>query len=168
MALIKKTLFAENLDRYNTFVRDTNPTSRYFNITELPDTFTGGKNAFLIAGSGELVPDTLIKIEIKDAAGNVSTPALAVTQSTSAPASYSLVLGPLKNNAGGLLANETGATVYVTTVAGNSSVVTKTGVTSNASGIMTISDAAFASATQYRVLIVLSSGAEGLSKVTSS
>lgn len=71
MALIKKTLFAENLDRYNTFVRDTNPTSRYFNITELPDTFTGGKNAFLIAGSGELVPDTLIKIEIKDAAGNV-------------------------------------------------------------------------------------------------
>ena len=71
MAVIQKTLFAENLERYNTFVRDTNPTSTYFNITELPDTFTGGKNAFLIAGSGELVPDTLIKIEIKDAAGNV-------------------------------------------------------------------------------------------------
>ncbi len=71
MAVIQKTLFAENLERYNTFVRDTNPTSTYFNITELPDTFTGGKNAFLIAGSGELMPDTLIKIEIKDAAGNV-------------------------------------------------------------------------------------------------
>ncbi len=71
MALIKKTLFAENLDRYNTFITDTNPTSTYFNITELPDTFTGGKNAFLIAGSSELVADTLIKIEIKDAAGNV-------------------------------------------------------------------------------------------------
>jgi hypothetical protein len=56
MAVIQKTLFAENLERYNTFVRDTNPTSTYFNITELPDTFTGGKNAFLIAGSGELVP----------------------------------------------------------------------------------------------------------------
>ncbi len=71
MAVTKKTLFAENLDRYNTFVRDTNPTSQYFNITELPDTFTGGKNAFLIAGSNELVADTLIKIEIKDAAGNI-------------------------------------------------------------------------------------------------
>lgn len=71
MAVIKKTLFAENLDRYNTFVTDTNPNSTYFNITELPDTFTGGKNAFLIAGSSELIADTLIKIEIKDAAGNI-------------------------------------------------------------------------------------------------
>jgi len=71
MAVTKKTLFAENLDRYNTFVQDTNPNSRYFNITELPDTFTGGKNAFLIAGSHELVADTLIKIEIKDAAGEI-------------------------------------------------------------------------------------------------
>ena len=71
MALIQKTLFPENLDRYNVFVEDTTPNSRYFNITELPDTFTGGKNAFLIAGASELVADTLIKIEIKDAAGNI-------------------------------------------------------------------------------------------------
>ena len=71
MALIQKTLFPENLDRYNVFVQDTTPNSKYFNITELPDTFTGGKNAFLIAGSSELVADTLIKIEIKDAAGNI-------------------------------------------------------------------------------------------------
>ena len=71
MDITKKTLFPENLDSYNTFVQDTNPNSAYFNITELPDTFTGGKNAFLIAGSNELVSDTLIKIEIKDAVGNV-------------------------------------------------------------------------------------------------
>jgi hypothetical protein len=71
MALIQKTLFPENLDRYNVFVEDTSPNSRYFNITELPDTFTGGKNAFLIAGASELVADTLIKIEIKDASGNI-------------------------------------------------------------------------------------------------
>jgi hypothetical protein len=70
MAVIKKTLFAENLEKYNTFVVDTSPNSTYFNITELPEAFTGGKNAFLIAGSGELVADTLVKIEIKDAAGN--------------------------------------------------------------------------------------------------
>ena len=63
MAVIKKTLFAENLEKYNTFVVDTSPNSTY-NITELPEAFTGGKNAFLIAGSGELVADTLVKIEI--------------------------------------------------------------------------------------------------------
>ena len=71
MAIIKKTLFAENLDRYNTFVQDTDVNSKYFKITELSDTFTGGKNAFLIQGSEYLVPDTLIKIELKDASGNI-------------------------------------------------------------------------------------------------
>ena len=71
MAVIQKTLFAENLDRYNTFVTDTDSNSKYFKITELPDTFTGGKNAFLIQGSQYLVADTLIKIELKDASGNI-------------------------------------------------------------------------------------------------
>ena len=70
MAIIKKTLFAENLDKYNTFVQDTDANSKYFKITELSDTFTGGKNAFLIQGSEYLVADTLIKIELKDASGN--------------------------------------------------------------------------------------------------
>ena len=71
MAVIQKTLFGENLDRYNTFVQDTDTNSKYFKITELPDTFTGGKNAFLIQGSEYLVADTLIKIELKDSSGNI-------------------------------------------------------------------------------------------------
>jgi len=71
MAIIQKTLFPENLEKYNTFVRDTETNSKYFKITELPDTLTGGKNAFLIQGSEYLVPDTLIKIEIKDSQGNI-------------------------------------------------------------------------------------------------
>ena len=71
MAILKKTLFAENLERFNVLVEDTDTTSRYFGITELPDTFTGGKNAFLIQGSPELVADTIIKIEIKDSQGNI-------------------------------------------------------------------------------------------------
>jgi hypothetical protein len=70
MAVIQKTLFPENLDRYNTFIQDTDANSKYFKITELPDTFTGGKNAFLIQGSEFLVADTLIKIELKDSSGN--------------------------------------------------------------------------------------------------
>ena len=71
MAITKKTLFADNLDKYNTFVTDNEPLSKYFKLTELPDTFTGGKNAFLIQGSEYLVADSLIKIELKDAKGDV-------------------------------------------------------------------------------------------------
>ena len=71
MAVIQKTLFAKNLDRYSVLVNDTDPNSKYFKVTELPDTLTGGKNAFLVAGSKELVPDTKIQIELKDAAGNI-------------------------------------------------------------------------------------------------
>jgi hypothetical protein len=71
MAVIKKTLFAKNLDKFAVLVNDTQADSKYFKITELPNTFTGGKNAFLIAGSEQLVPDTRIQIELKDSAGNI-------------------------------------------------------------------------------------------------
>jgi hypothetical protein len=71
MAVIKKTLFPKNLEKFAVLVDDTQSDSKYFKITELPDTFTGGKNAFLIAGSEYLVPDTKIQIELKDSAGNI-------------------------------------------------------------------------------------------------
>ena len=71
MSVIKKTLFPENLENVPVLITDTELNSKYFKITELSDTFTGGKNAFLIQGSEFLVPDTIIKIEIKDAKGNI-------------------------------------------------------------------------------------------------
>jgi hypothetical protein len=71
MAVIKKTLFPKNLDNYSVLVNDLDANSKYFKITELSDTLTGGKNAFLIAGSDYLVSDTKIQIELKDAAGNI-------------------------------------------------------------------------------------------------
>jgi hypothetical protein len=71
MAILKKTLFDESLETINVLVNDTDPNSRYFKITELPDTFTGGKNAFLIQGSPELVSDTIVKIQIRDSQGNI-------------------------------------------------------------------------------------------------
>ncbi len=71
MAILKKTLFDEQLETVNVLINDTDPNSRYFKITELPDTFTGGKNAFLIQGSSELVLDTIVKIQIKDSQGNI-------------------------------------------------------------------------------------------------
>jgi hypothetical protein len=71
MAVIKKTLFSKNLTNYSVLVNDTDVNSKYFKVTSLPDTFTGGKNAFLIAGSEYLVPDTKIQIELRDASGNI-------------------------------------------------------------------------------------------------
>jgi hypothetical protein len=71
MSVIKKTLFDDRLEKVNVLINDTEPNSTYFKVTELNDTFTGGKNAFLIQGSEYLVADTLIKIQIKDANGNI-------------------------------------------------------------------------------------------------
>ncbi len=71
MAILKKTSFKQNLEQISVYVNDVDPNSQYFRVTDLPDTFTGGKNAFLIQGSENLVADTLVKIEIKDAVGNV-------------------------------------------------------------------------------------------------
>ena len=71
MSVIKKTLFDDKLEKVNVLINDTEPNSKYFKITELNDTLTGGKNAFLIQGSEYLVSDTLIKIQIKDANGDI-------------------------------------------------------------------------------------------------
>jgi hypothetical protein len=71
MAIIKKTIASKNLSNYSVLVNDVDANSKYFKITELPDTFTGGKNAFLVAGGLELVPDTKIQIELKDSNGDV-------------------------------------------------------------------------------------------------
>lgn len=79
-----------------------------------------------------------------------------------------LTLPVLKNNTGTILANETGATVHVYEVSTGNKVVTKTAQTTNGSGIMTVTDALIVAATQYRVVVVLGSGAEGLDKVTAA
>ena len=72
MARIKK--YADNLTQpltiYQTFVLDSNPNSQYFRITEFKESFTGGKNGFLIEGSEYLKESTDIKIEILDVDGN--------------------------------------------------------------------------------------------------
>jgi hypothetical protein len=71
MAVDIKVAPDEKLELVQTYITDTNPNSDYFVITELPDTFSGGKNAFLIAGSDKLLSNTEIKIQIRDANGKV-------------------------------------------------------------------------------------------------
>ena len=70
MARIKKYSPEQNLSSFGTFLIDDNPNSDYFRITEFNDTFTGGKNGFLIEGSQYLQPSTEIKIEILDVNGD--------------------------------------------------------------------------------------------------
>jgi len=60
----------QTLSSFQTFLIDDSPNSTYFKITEFNDTFTGGKNGFLIEGSEYLKETTEIKIQILDVAGN--------------------------------------------------------------------------------------------------
>lgn len=90
------------------------------------------------------------------------------TPATGDTSQGTLTLPVLKNNTGTILANETGATVHVYAVSTGNKVVTKTAQTTNGSGIMSVTDALIVAATQYRVVVVLGSGAEGLDKVTAA
>ena len=82
--------------------------------------------------------------------------------------SGSITTPALKNNTGTVLANETGVTVYVYTPDTGALVVKKTGQTTNASGVLTVSDALIVAGTLYRIVLVLGSGAEGMDKVTAT
>ena len=70
MAIIKKFAPFQNLSNFEVFENDTLPNSEYFKITELKETFTGGKNGFLIEGSEYLKETSEVKIEILDVEGN--------------------------------------------------------------------------------------------------
>ena len=71
MAVDIKVAPEEKLELVQTLIVDNSANSEYFNISELPDSFSGGKNAFLIAGSDLLQSNSEIKIQIRDAAGNI-------------------------------------------------------------------------------------------------
>jgi hypothetical protein len=70
MAKIEKTSPFLNLQNFQVFLNDTITLSNYFRVSELSDTFTSGKNGFLIEGSSFLRGDTEIKLEILDVEGN--------------------------------------------------------------------------------------------------
>lgn len=70
MPLIPKSALTRNLDTFRVWRVDTDPSSRYFRVSQFPTVLTAGRNSFLINGSPELVPYTDVLIEIKDALGN--------------------------------------------------------------------------------------------------
>ena len=142
-------------------------------------TLTTTLDASVFSGIASVSPLTVLTATMADAvfsgsAGSsgiaslsVSTDEAVFSGSASVAGSGTLTLPALKNNTGTVLASETGATAYIYATSG-AHVVTKTGQTTNGSGVMTITDAALTAATQYRVVIVLASGAEGMDKVTAA
>jgi hypothetical protein len=70
MAVEIKVAPDEKLELVKETILDRSPNSDYFNITELNETFSGGKNAFLIAGSDLLEPGSELRVQIRDAGGN--------------------------------------------------------------------------------------------------
>jgi len=70
MPKTRKTLQLKNLAKYDVLITDTSPNSAYFQVTNLPSVFTGGRNSFLIGGSFLLKPKSNIQIEILDSMGN--------------------------------------------------------------------------------------------------
>jgi hypothetical protein len=70
MAITRKIKQKENLSQFRTWITDSDPVSKYFQLSQLPDTFTAGKNAFLINGSEFLEKDSEVLLEILDSLGN--------------------------------------------------------------------------------------------------
>jgi hypothetical protein len=85
MPKTKKTLQSRKLASYDVYIKDTSPTSDYFQISNLPSMFTGGRNSFLVAGSQLLQNQSDILIEILDSKGNTiyQTPIANYTEGNS-------------------------------------------------------------------------------------
>ena len=99
----------------------------------------------------------------KDAAGNVSTPALAATQSTdaAAPGSGTLTSGVLKRNNGTPVGAVSLTWLTLLSHATGAFVATKTGVSTNSGSIFTTSDAGMTVGVVYRAVWLESTGHSG-------
>ena len=68
MGFIARRLIKQNLELVDVLIEDT--TNEYFNVIELPTTFTQGRSAFKIFGSRFLKRGVPLKMEIIDSAGS--------------------------------------------------------------------------------------------------
>ena len=68
MGFIARRLIKQDLDLVDVLIQDTQ--NEYFNVVELPTTFTQGRSAFKIFGSKFLKTGVPLKFEILDSRGN--------------------------------------------------------------------------------------------------
>jgi hypothetical protein len=114
-------------------------------------------NALTVDISGR-TPQTTdqVRVRAKDAAGNVSTPPLSASVTLLAANGNpgTITSPPLKNNTGTLLANLTNIAVNVYNQSTGALVVRKVGLSSNAAGVVVISDVAIVAGTAYAYEVV--------------
>ena len=64
MARTRKSTSLLNLHKYDVLIEDTSTRSDYFKISQFDGYFYGGRNAFLVAGTGVLKPNSKILVEV--------------------------------------------------------------------------------------------------------
>jgi len=69
MARTRKQTSAQNLFKYDVLIEDRGERSDYFKLSQFNGYFTGGRNAFLVAGSPVLKPNTKLLVEVLDKNG---------------------------------------------------------------------------------------------------
>ena len=117
MAKTRKTLQLKNLVKYDVLIEDTSETSTYFQVTNLPSLFTGGRNSFLLGGSEFLKPKSTILIEIIDSTGNAiyQTPvknyvegssrliSVEINENTTVGIGYLIIMGEAQSSENGVI-----------------------------------------------------------------
>lgn len=133
-------------------------------------TLVVGANAGVFAFSG-LTPNTGYYLHaVQDDTATVPNTSAPVTSPpcTTDAIPATVTLPPFTNNVGVLWANETGVTLHFSEVDSGDKVVTLTGQTTDASAVLTASSLSLAAGVEYRCVVVLASGEEGLYLVTAT
>lgn len=138
---------------------------------------TDGSQWVLLSGSGTNVSATAQTISIATYTATVSGVSTGGTNLTSTTASisastyqasvsqvYSITTEPLKNNTGTVLASTGAIIANVYNISTGALVVRKTGLTSDASGVVTFSDAALSGGTTYIVQLTIGT-ADGVARI---
>jgi hypothetical protein len=126
-------------------------------------TYTSIGNVLTYTFTG-LTPSTSYtqRVRAKDAAGNVSTPALSLAVTTSAVTVGSFTSRPMVNDTNTVLASQAGWTVRINNATTGDRIATKTGLTTSSTGVLTYSDAGCTAGTSYENIYIASNGDKGL------
>ena len=133
-------------------------TSAQFTTNAAASSITAATGAATVSAAGE----SLAESTVTAAAGAATVSAVGGTLTVITSSAF-------KNNTGTVLASLTNVTAWVHNPTTGALVVKLTGQTTNASGVLTLNDAAIVSATTYRVVYRNEDdGAEGMETVTAS
>lgn len=151
------------------FLATTSPTATAASIISSGSAISVPQAGYYAVGpvSG-LTPNTTYYMHFvqESPSGNSNVVSSAAFTTEALP--VTLTLSQLKNNTGTVLANQTNVTVHLYAVSTGNKVVSKTGQSSDVNGVISFTDPLLVAGTQYRAVIVLSNGAEGMVKVTAA